>query len=75
MADGRSELFWTRYQGVGCWYLQIVTGTTPSTRGKLPTPDTPRTCPADIWDLIQQCLVLDPAERPSAKQVGNRHKA
>lgn len=50
-------------------FLQIVTGTSPSTRGKLPTPDTPRDCPADIWDLIQQCLVLKPEDRPSAKQV------
>ena len=50
-------------------YLQIVTGTSPSTRGKLPTPDIPRDCPTEIWDLIQQCLVLKPGDRPSAKQV------
>lgn len=49
--------------------LQMVTGTTPSTRGKLPTPDTPRDCPADIWDLVQQCLMLKPEDRPSAKEV------
>ena len=51
------------------WSLQIVTGTTPSTRGKLPTPNIPQDCPADIWELIQQCLVLNPNDRPSAKQV------
>jgi serine/threonine protein kinase len=56
-------------------FLQIVTGTSPSTRGKLPTPDTPRDCPAVIWDLIQQCLVLKPEDRPTAKQVTRRCSA
>ena len=46
-----------------------MTGTSPSTRGKLPTPDIPRDCPTEIWELIQQCLVLKPGDRPSAKQV------
>ena len=50
-------------------HLQIVTGMTPTTRGKLPTPETPQDCPADIWDLVQQCLLLKPEDRPSAKEV------
>jgi hypothetical protein len=60
--------------------LQIVTGMTPSSRGKLPTPETPQDCPAEVWDLVQQCLLLKPEERPSAKEVskgqrlsGSRH--
>ena len=39
-------------------------------RGKLPKPDIPRDCPADIWDLVRRSLVLKPEDRPSAKEPG-----
>jgi serine/threonine protein kinase len=53
----------------GLLLVQIVTGTTPSTRGKLQTPDTPQDCPEEVWALVQQCLMFKPEDRPSAKEV------
>jgi hypothetical protein len=52
--------------------VQIVAGMTPCSRGKLPMPETPQDCPAEIWHLVQQCLLLKPEERPSAKEVSCR---
>jgi serine/threonine protein kinase len=60
-------------QQPGFLCMQIITSKTPASRGKLPTPDTPSACPADVWDLIQQCLMLKPEDRPSAKQVAHHH--
>ena len=57
------------YQTAVSPVLQIVTGKTPTSRGKLPMPDTPSACPADIWGLIEQCLLLKPEDRPPAKEV------
>jgi hypothetical protein len=51
----------------GVVLLEIVTGIMPVTRGRVPPPEVPAQCPADIWDLIQRCMVSEPGLRPTAK--------
>ncbi len=45
----------------------MVTRTTPLKRGFLVEPEVPRDCPADLVQLITDCLQLDPQRRPATK--------
>lgn len=57
--------------GVILW--EIVTGGTAS-RGRLFDPKTPEQCPPEILSLLHDCMRVDAAERPSAKEVFVRLK-
>lgn len=52
--------------GVILW--EIVTHEQPS-RGNLRDCKVPQECPAEIDQLIDQCLAQDPEERPTAKDI------
>ena len=52
--------------GVILW--EIVTHEQPS-RGNLRDCKVPQECPAEIDQLINQCLAQDPEERPTAKEI------
>lgn len=41
----------------------------------MPSPAVPAECPQEAADLMSACCSLDPAERPSAKEVMQRLRA
>lgn len=53
---------------------QIMTGLQP-VRAHMPSPAVPADCPQEASDLMAECCSLDPAARPSAKEVMQRLRA
>lgn len=52
--------------GILLW--EVVTGEVP-TRGTMRDPKVPEECPREVLDLIDRCCSVDPAKRPSAKEI------
>ncbi|KAI7842434.1 hypothetical protein COHA_004073 [Chlorella ohadii] len=52
--------------GVVLW--EIVTGEAPQ-RGSMRLPRVPEECPQEVADLIERCMQLEVAERPTAQQL------
>ena len=70
----RPSLTPTTLPGLSLPTEQIITGLRP-VRAHMPSPAVPAECPQEAADLMSACCSLDPAERPSAKEVMQRLRA